>query len=133
MAQAILRLLATPNTTAVLPCMLIMALHTQQGRATRQYRALVSEYLIKHQVDHHASNRDVHPDGVGPLGNRTMAVEEGSKPARECDQNQGRHCGGKQGVRRKDGEVERTCPPLSLKVHTANVGVVIDLGREDQG
>lgn len=94
---------------------------------------LSDEELVEHQVDNHAGNRDIHPDGISPAGEAAMAVEFVLKRQRECNQNHGHDDRCEHRMRDQDGKVDRTRPAVPSEAHGSHMKVIVEITGEKDG
>ena len=86
--------------------------------------------MIQHQVNQHAGDRNVHPHRQGPARNRAMSQEVAAQcsPDGDYDQRHDDNC--HDGVRRENGEVDRSRNSLPRKARRAVMRVIDDVGNQ---
>ena len=89
--------------------------------------------LVQHQVNHDTSDRNIQPQRECPGSDRAMPVKALPQGPAQCDDDHGDDERRQDRVRGEDGEVQWPRPSRAAEMHRADVGVVIELGNQEQG
>jgi len=88
--------------------------------------------FVDHEVDDHAGDGNVEPEGEGPAGDEAVLVEAFEPSAAERDDDERNNDDRQQGVRDQNGEVDGADPTLSLEEdHPVNAQVIDHVGYEE--
>src|ERR1700724_3776275 len=83
---------------------------------------------IQDEVNHHAGDADVQPDGERPAGDAPVVIEFPDflalQCATQCDDRQNRHGSGQRRMGEQDGEIDVSDESGFLEINGAYVGVI---------
>src|ERR1043166_1825518 len=90
--------------------------------------------MIKHQVNHDASYRDVHPNGPGPARNFSMQIKLCPQTASQGYDGQGQYHHGQKNMRNQQSEINGANPSLTRKPgHCPNGKMVSQITGQKNG
>ena len=86
--------------------------------------------MIKHQVNDHAGNRNIHPHRQGPARNCAMSQEVTFQCSPHSDDDEGHDDRGHDRVRREYREIDRPSNSLPRKARRPVMRVIDDVGNQ---
>lgn len=85
--------------------------------------------MVEHDVNHHACNGNIKPNGKCPARNGAMPVKPFPQGAAQRDDDHRHDDRSENCVRDKNAEVNRTGPAFSLKMYRSDMCVVIEIAN----
>jgi len=86
--------------------------------------------LVQHQINCHAGDRDVKPDGKSPARDAPVRIESFTQGAKQRDQRQRYHRRGEDSVADEDRKIDRANPTLAFEPDRTDLEVVHQIGNE---
>lgn len=93
----------------------------------------LGENLVEQQIDDHAGDRDIHPQGEGPAGKGFVPLELSVKSQSKGDEDERYDEDCQQGMAQEQSQVEGSKLNRFLKTSRSNVGMVVQVTRQKKG